>query len=167
MSRSTMDQWYVIRTKPRQEQVALENLQRQDYRCFYPRIKQMQRRRGKRQLCIEALFPGYLFVKLNLDVTNTAPIRSTRGVTGLVMFGTEIRPIADEVISAIQGKADQLGIIEDDQAEFRAGQQVRIESGAMQGLEAIFQQKSGQDRAILLLNLMGAERTVEIALSDL
>ncbi len=162
-----MEQWYVVRSKPRQEQVALENLQRQDYQCFYPRLRTMKRVRGKRQPSIEALFPGYLFIQVDLDTTNTAPIRSTRGVTGLVMFGKDIRPISDEIIAAIKQRTDDLDIIDDEQADFEPGQQVRIESGAMQGMEAIFQEKSGQDRAILLLNLLGAERTVVVPISDL
>jgi len=162
-----MEKWYVIRSRPRQEQVALENLQRQGYRCFYPRLKQMQRRRGKRQLCIGALFPGYLFINLDMETANTEPIRSTRGVHGLVAFGTLIRPISDGIISAIQLEANEEDVIDSEQTEFEAGQQVRIESGPMEGLNAIFQEKNGQDRAILLLNILGTERVVEVPLSDL
>ncbi len=162
-----MEKWYVIRTKPRKEQVALENLQRQGYRCYYPRLKQMQRRRGKRQSCIEALFPGYLFINLDMESANTGPIRSTRGVYGLVIFGSHIRPVADEIITAIRDRANEDDVIDNKQAEFKAGQQVRIEGGPMEGLEAVFQEKSGKDRAILLLNILGTERAVEIPVSDL
>ncbi len=162
-----MEKWYVIRTKPRKEQVALENLQRQGYRCYYPRLKQMQRRRGKRQSCIEALFPGYLFINLDMESTNTGPIRSTRGVYGLVTFGSQIKPVSDGIISAIQLRSDEDDVIDNQQAEFKAGQQIRIEGGPMEGLDAIFQEKNGQDRAILLLNILGAERTVEVPVSDL
>ena len=71
--------WYLIATKPRQEAVALLNLERQGYRVQLPKVELRKRRRGKWQEVIEPLFPGYLFVALATGVDDTAPIRSTVG----------------------------------------------------------------------------------------
>lgn len=43
---NTMAQWYVMYTKPRQEIVALENLQRQNYSVFFPQARVQKRRAG-------------------------------------------------------------------------------------------------------------------------
>ena len=40
-------QWYVVYTKPCQENPAEENLRRQGYEVYYPRIKQDCHRRGR------------------------------------------------------------------------------------------------------------------------
>lgn len=162
-----MDQWYVIRTKPRQEQLAYENLQRQGYQCFYPKLKKMQRKRGVKQWCVEALFPGYLFISLDMGTTNAGPIRSTRGVYGLVAFGLQVKPVSDGVISAIRFQANEDHIVVNTSVELEMGHKVRIHGGPLEGMDAIFQEKSGRDRAILLLNILGTERMVEVPVADL
>ena len=49
--------WYVIHTKPRQEQRALTNLQQQGYRCYLPMITLEKLARGRLNLVEEPLFP--------------------------------------------------------------------------------------------------------------
>jgi len=40
--------WYLIFTKPRQEEVAYTNLRRQGYQAYLPRLRLWRMRRGKR-----------------------------------------------------------------------------------------------------------------------
>jgi len=67
-----MKNWYLIKTKPRQEKIAKQKLKNQGYRSFYPIVKINNR--------LVVLFPGYLFVKLNEKTQNWSPINSTKGV---------------------------------------------------------------------------------------
>ena len=94
--------WYAIHTKARQEYVAMENLVRQSYEVFLPLIRQSRRRRGRWQAVTEPLFPGYLFSRLDLEADNIAPIRSTRGVAGLVRFGGLPCPVPADVVENLQ-----------------------------------------------------------------
>ena len=83
--------WFAVVTKPRQEQIALKNLQRQGYECFLPMAENpYQRRSKKQQRIIEPLFPRYLFLKAIAQHQNLAPVRSTKGVISMVRFGTEL-----------------------------------------------------------------------------
>ena len=52
-----MKNWYLIKTKPRQEKLAKQNLKNQGYRAFCPIVKINNR--------LVVLFPGYLFVQLS------------------------------------------------------------------------------------------------------
>jgi transcriptional antiterminator RfaH len=52
-----MQAWYAIYTKPKQETVAEENLQRQGFETYLPWIKHPKRRRGKWLDVTERLFP--------------------------------------------------------------------------------------------------------------
>ena len=61
-----MKNWYLIKTKPRQEKIAKKNLKNQGYEAFCPVSK------INNQLVI--LFPGYLFVQLNEKTQNWSPI---------------------------------------------------------------------------------------------
>lgn len=150
-----MPAWYAVQTKPRQEQVALANLSRQHYRGFLPLISVPKRRRGRWQESIEPLFPGYLFASLDLCREDTAPIRSTRGVVGLVRFGAGPRPVPAQIIERLQA-ADAAGdgVIRREQA-FSEGDPVEIVSGPLAGLRGIFLAKSGAERVHVLLDLLG------------
>jgi transcriptional antiterminator RfaH len=84
--------WYLIHTKPRQENIALENLHKQGYTCYLPLFKVEKIRRGKLAVVLEALFPRSLFIQLDTELSSQSwtPIRSTKGVNHLVDF--EVRP---------------------------------------------------------------------------
>ena len=65
-----MKNWYLLKTKPRQEIIAKQNLKNQGYGVFCPMSKINNR--------LEVLFPGYLFVQLNEKTQNWSPINSTK-----------------------------------------------------------------------------------------
>jgi len=81
--------WYLIHTKPRQESVALTNLSRQGFECYLPMLQVEKIRQRKTVLVAEAMFPRYLFIRLDANGTGQSwsPIRSTLGVTEMVKFG--------------------------------------------------------------------------------
>ena len=54
--------WYLVHTKPRQEVVALLNLERQGYECYLPLIRVERVRRHFAQIVTEAMFPRYRFI---------------------------------------------------------------------------------------------------------
>ena len=82
--RSEQANWFTVYTKPRQERIALENLERQGFRCFLPMAVNPYQRRSARGQRIEPLFPRYLFLNAVADQQSLGPVRSTRGVATLV-----------------------------------------------------------------------------------
>ena len=66
----------------------MAQLERQGYGVFHPRLHVEQLRRGRPVVVEQALFPDYLFIRLQAGVDNFGPVRSTRGVAQLVGFGT-------------------------------------------------------------------------------
>ena len=156
--------WYVVATKLRQETVALQNLKRQSYGVFLPQITLRKRRRGKWQEVIEPLFPGYLFVALEAGVDDTAPIRSTLGCVGLVRFGGRQVPVPDEFMVPLLKIGSGLPVEED---LFKSGEQVRLEGGPFAGLLAVFDLPKGEDRAQVLLEVLGTARPLTVPIDDL
>lgn len=159
-----MEHWYVIQTKPRQETLAEQNLERQGYKCFLPQIKQWQKTRGARRLVEKAFFPNYLFICLDLYLTNSAPIRSTRGVNRIVRFGNEMLPVPDAIIESIR-QHSEANLSGTNTCNFKPGQEVHIEDGALAGLTAIFQEKRGENRALLLLHMLGKQQRVVVPMA--
>lgn len=155
-----MEAWYAIHAKVRQERVAAEHLTRQRYKSYLPLICAPKRTRGRWCEVTEPLFPGYLFVRMDLRRQSTAPIRSTRGVIGMVRFGATTPPVPAALIEPlITAETDGEGAIRRTNA-FKAGERVQIVSGPLAGLEAIFVSASGPERARLLLDLLGRSNRI-------
>ncbi len=124
--------WYVVHTKARQELLAAGLLeQHQAVTVLLPQVR--QRTRG--QMRVAPLFPGYLFVELDLEQVEASAVNNTPGVVRLVAFGGVPKPVPGRVIEALQARLAELdaqgGL---PQHPFRAGDRVRLKEGAGGGL---------------------------------
>lgn len=156
--------WFAVVTKPRQEQIALENLQRQAFECFLPMAENpYQRRSKKQQKLIEPLFPRYLFLKAIAEIQNLAPVRSTQGVVNMVRFGTELAVVSEQIINAIKQRVSpDTGLIKIQPPPIEPGDEVRMFDGPFSGLTGIVQKKHGENRVIILMELLGRLTKVQV-----
>ena len=158
-----MQHWYVVQTKPRNESVAVENLERQGYTAYCPWITQRKRIRQRWKAVIEPLFPRYLFVRLREGVDDFAPIRSTIGVISLVRFAGQPATVPDQVIVHIQQQELTLASPEAQKPDWQPGTRLEVLDGPFAGLHGIFQKLQGEERVILLLELLGKQSRVAIS----
>lgn len=149
--------WYLIQTKPRQEARAEENLRRQSFDCYRPQ-KQRGPSDGKAE---EPLFPGYLFIRLDRQLDNWYPIRSTRGVARVVSFGGEPTPVRDELIEQLRQRLAASASAAK-KPSFQPGERVQLHGGSFNELEAIFVSADGDERSVILLNLLQREQKVRV-----
>jgi transcriptional antiterminator RfaH len=154
--------WYLVYAKPRQEKSAIENLERQKYEVYFPQIQVRRTRRGKRQLVTEPLFPRYLFIHLDTQTDNWAPIRSTLGVTSLVRFGSEPARVPDELIHYLRSRQNAEGMHDWAQPKLVVGERARVVSGPLAGYEGILIAKSSRERVILLMDLVGGQMRAKL-----
>jgi transcriptional antiterminator RfaH len=157
-----MLRWYLIHTKPAGEAVALQNLERQRYEVYLPRIVQSLRRAERRFERIAPLFPRYLFLRLNEGQQALAPVASTVGVASIVRFGSRYTIVPDGVVSELQARADPESGLHRLNCESRLtpGAAVRVRMGPFEGLEGVFERAAGADRVVVLLNLLGQAAAV-------
>ncbi|MBE0506192.1 MAG: transcription/translation regulatory transformer protein RfaH [Marinospirillum sp.] len=153
----TQRSWYVIQCKAKESFRAAENLQNQGFEIFHPFIQVEKIRQNKLTLVDEPLFPYYLFIHLSDVTDNWRPIRSTRGVLKLVTFGMKPVKVEEELIEQLRQR-----IQPEPQNYLKAGDQVLIDDGPFKGLKAIFTSKKGEDRVILLLNLLQQQQRLEV-----
>ena len=146
--------WYLVHTKGRQEDTALTNLQRQNFRCYMPMLYVEKVRRGKPVVVAEPMFPSYVFVQL--DATGNgqswSPIRSTLGVRELVKFGGHPAKVDTDLITGLQER-EQLQQAKP-KALFAAGDKVVITDGPFAGIEAIYQTTDAERRSMILLSML-------------
>ena len=157
-----MKSWYLIQSKPRQERLAQENLERQGYSTYLPLAEIRRRRRGRMIRTIDAMFPRYLFINLSNETDAWRPIRSTIGVATLVKFGQVPACVSKKLISVLKERENSDGIHEITKNHFTAGDTVRIAEGPMEGFEGIFQCNTGRERSVLLIELIQKQIRVEI-----
>jgi transcriptional antiterminator RfaH len=147
--------WYLVHCKPRQDERALENLQRQGFPCYRPARSVERCREGRLYTAAETLFPGYLFIQLDRVNDNWYPIRSTRGVDQIVRFNHYPAPVCDEIVEGIRARLAALAPAE---PYLKPGERVRIMDGPFAQLEAIFLSNDGNQRVVLLLNIVQTEQ---------
>lgn len=155
--------WYALNTKPHQEDSAQLNLQRLGVETFCPLLKQTKVIQRRRQTVIDPLFPGYLFARFNPDIHYRA-VKYAKGVRRVVIFGSDPAIVDDEIIESIKLRL-QDGYVTVQRPLFTPGQTVRIQTGPLQGLEAIFEQEiSDQHRVALLLQALTYQARVIVDL---
>lgn len=159
-----MRQWFAIYCRPRQELRALENLQRQGYTVFHPRLRILRQRQAGLVPVVESLFPRYLFILLDDGGDNWAPIRSTRGVVELVRSAGRPLAVPDSIIEELssrqvsgQGYIDLVG-----GSDLVPGEKLRITSGPFAGNPAEFYARKADDRVVVLLNIMHTAQAIEL-----
>ena len=153
--RSQDCQWYVVRSKARKEDYAVQQLERRGVRVFLPRILEWGRDD------VAPLFPGYLFVHIAL-LEQYYRVVWTPGVRSFVAFGATPTPVRESAISFIAASAGESGVIRP-LAPFRAGDRVQFKSGPLAGLVAIVQRPcSGRGRVQILLDFLRQGATVEL-----
>ena len=154
--------WYLVQCKPRQDERAEENLLRQGYTCYRPRHSRERLLRGQKQLVEESLFPGYLFIQLS-QLDNWAPLRSTRGVSRVVGFGNQPLAVSPELIERLQQRCSA----PTPSPLLESGDKVRLNNGPFAELEAIFLSMDGNERVVLLMNILHREQKVRVPLSSI
>ncbi len=155
--------WYAIQHKSGQGDRALDNLQYQDARCFYPKITVEKIRAGKRTSRLEPLFPGYLFINIEQSDPLWGKLRSTRGVLRVVSFANKPATIDDDIIDHIHQSLDAVA----EHGGIKAGDTIQLQDGPFSGLDAVFQAYDGEERAIVLIGFMQRMQKVKVSVSAL
>ena len=153
--------WHLVYTKPRMESLALEKLSEQGLISYLP-LKPVERiRRGKRQVLQEPLFQRYLFIQADdRFFLRRHAIRSTPGVSHLLQIGEIDTPVDDELIVFIRSlEAGHQDLVE---AYFKPNSVVKITQGIYHDLEAIFVEDQGEQRALLLIQLLQTDTRISI-----
>lgn len=160
---SGTSQWYLVQSRPRQELRAEQNLRNQCFSCYCPQHAVEKLRDGRRAVIQQPLFPGYLFINLCKLSDNWHSIRSTRGVLRLVTFANEPLPVGDEVIEDLQTRLAKVG----SQPLFREGMPVTLIEGPFKDMNAVFCKADGEERAVVLLNLLSRQQHMKVPLQAL
>ena len=163
-----LSNWFVVQTKPRQEKTANLNLIRQGYETYCPDVVVKKRMKDKWVEVVEPLFPRYLFLRSDPTLRDMSPIRSTLGVSTLVRFGETPAIVPDEVISFLRNSENpETKHHVSGESLFQTHEAVDIVSGPFAGLPGIYQMPKGEERAIVLITVLGRQNKILLHQDDL
>ncbi|GAA5214006.1 transcription/translation regulatory transformer protein RfaH [Corallincola platygyrae] len=162
MQSSKLERWFLLKCKPRQEQRAVANLEQQLIEAYAPQIDVSKIKRGKRTTETEPLFPGYLFARFDPHFVSLTSVQSTRGVSAVVRFGQQLAEVSDQAIRDIKDKCCNQDAPEVSADLPSKGDKVHLTDGSLKGLEAVYQMDDGEQRAFVLIDLLGKQQRVSV-----
>ena len=158
--------WYALHTRSRSENIVFENLCKKKLETFFPKIRVRSRRKDRRMMIDVPLFPGYLFVKTDLNPYEHVEILKTFGSVRLVggISGPVSIPensIESLKIMIIAGTDIITG------NRFKKGDPVTVVSGPFTGVVGYFERYRGKDRVVVQIEALGQFAAVEVDLMDI
>ena len=155
------ESWFVVQTHPRAEEKANRHLINQNFATYLPRYRRPIRHARRDVVALRPLFPGYLFVHLDPDGCRWRSINGTIGVQRILADCDAPLHLPEQVIAEIKAREDENGVIKL-QPTFSRGQAVRVLQGAMSDLDCLFEEMRDENRAILLVSLLGREVRMQV-----
>jgi transcriptional antiterminator RfaH len=150
--------WYVLRSKPNQEEALWLESSARGFEAFYPflRVQPVNPRSRKTR----PYFPGYLFVHTDLPSVGQSVFAWMPYSQGLVSFDGDPSPVPDALVEAIRRRVDQINAGGGEHLlGLEHGAPVVIEGGPFDGYRALFDVRvSGSERVRVLLQLLQKEQ---------
>ena len=156
-----MAEWYVVQTLARAEQRADTNLKRQGFQSYLPQLRCERRHARKREVVPAPLFPGYLFVRLDLSQQRWRSINGTFGVSQLICYGDRPAAAPAGIVEELMTRENEDGLITLEPRRFIKGETLRFVSGTMKDCLGLFEGMAARERVIVLLDLLGRKVRVE------
>lgn len=158
-----MSKWYVAQTHPHAEEKAFAHLNRQGFRAYLPRYRKSRRHARRVETVKAPLFPGYLFVKLDIAEERWRPIKSTVGVARFICDGDRPVPVPAGVVEDIQAREGEEGLLDvTDPSPWMPGETVQVVDGPFTGQVGWFQKLADRDRIMVLLDMLGRKVSMPV-----
>jgi transcriptional antiterminator RfaH len=163
---TSSSQWYAVHCRTfKERQLTIVLKERLDVMVYLPEV----RRRFRKQTRYRPFFPGYIFIYADLEIVAPSHINATPGVLRLVSFSDLPQPIPVHVIEALREQVadfNSRGVLL--HHSFRPGDTVRLSSGPLGGMEAIFQGPTKpSERVRVLIEFLGRLREAEVDIDAL
>lgn len=159
------DYWFAVHTRSRHEKQVDTFLKEKSIDSFLPLVKTLSRRKDRRVLIDLPLFPGYLFVHIQMD--SVFEVLSTRGVVRII--GTdrcEPTPIPEKQINDIKILVNS-NIKLDPYKYLQNGTKIRVKAGPLMGVEGVLLKRKANYRVVVSVDLLQRAAAAEVCIADI
>jgi transcription antitermination factor NusG len=155
--------WFAVYTTCRHEKRVARNLGQRQIEHFLPIYRtQHTWKDGTRVMLDLPLFPGYIFVRI--DLHDRVGVLEVPGVVSMIGTAKQPAPLPDLEVEALRAGLDPTRAAP--HALLTVGQRVRITRGALAGVEGIVVRKKSGFQVVLTLNLLMQSIAIEVSGDD-
>ena len=104
MNQSLEKKWFIAQIKPNSYRSAIQNLERQGFETFLPKMGITQRKENKFLVKNVYIFPGYMFVCFDPHIIAWTKINSTYGVSKILTFSNKPAEISSDLILELKNR---------------------------------------------------------------
>ena len=157
--------WYVVQTKPRNEQRAQYHLEREGIETLNPLMEAYSSKKGRSLRTLNPLFPNYIFARFILE-RDYPKVRWARGVNKVLGRGREAMPVSDVVVKEIKNRINENCVVKR-AYDLIPHDTVKIKDGPLRDLIGVFDRwMSKEGRIRVLLSLIGYQTSVQLHYSQ-
>ena len=152
-------QWFALAVKPRYDKAVARTLAGKGYQTLVPLYKKRRQYAARYMESELPLFPGYVFCRLH--PLKRLPVLTTPGVTQILGAGNTPIPLCDSEIASLM-KAIESRLPLEPFPYLQAGQKVRINQGALAGIEGVVVGSRQRPRLVLSITLLQRSVLLEV-----
>jgi transcription antitermination factor NusG len=163
LDRVSFANWYAVHTSVNQEKQVSERLRQRGIEHFLPLYRTVRKRTDRRVVLDLPLFPGYLFVRI--DLAERLRVLGVPRVVRLVGSGPLPSALEDSEIENLQAGLET-GKVEPSPSLVK-GCRVRVVRGPFTGSAGILLRRKNSFRVVIALEVIQQAFTIEVGEEDL
>jgi len=154
MNQNLVKTWCIAQIKPNSYCYAIQNLERQGFETFLPKIKITQRKENKFVVKNVYVFPGYMFVCFDPHTISWTKINSTYGVSKILTFSNKPAEISSDLILELKNRYE-INSKPTQKKKLQKGDSIKFYTGPFTDLLAKVESVDEKNRIWILLEGMG------------
>jgi transcription antitermination factor NusG len=155
--------WYAAHTCSRHEKKIALQLEERGIEHFLPVYRSVRRWKDRKKELELVLFPGYIFVRLNL--TDRLHVLQLPGVVRFVSFNSQPASVRANDIAALRNGLAQ-NLCAEHHPYLTVGRRVKVVYGPLSGAEGIFVRRRNNSRLVVSIDAIMRSVALEIDEAD-
>ena len=160
MKQKSDKRWFIAQIKPNSYNSAIQNLERQGFETFLPKIEITQRKK-KFLLKNVFVFPGYMFVCFNPQIITWTKINSTYGVSKILTFNNKPAEISSDLILELKNRYE-VNSNPAQKEKLQKGDCIKFYTGPFTDLIATIESVDSKNRIWVLIQAMGGNKRLKL-----
>lgn len=165
MVQQLVKKWFVVQIKPNSYKSAIENLERQGFETFLPKMQITQKQKNKFLVKNVYVFPGYMFVCFNPHIISWTKINSTYGVSKIIAFNCKPSEISPDFVQELKIRYE-VNSNQTKKEKLQKGDSIKFFAGPFTDLIAKIECIEENKRIWVLLEAMGGYQRLKLHRDD-
>ena len=161
MNQNIDKKWFIAQIKPNSYNSAVQNLKRQGFETFLPKMEITKRQKNKFLVQSVYVFPGYIFVFFDPHIITWTKVNSTYGVSKILAFNNKPSEISSDLILQLKTKYE-IHSNQTQNEKLQKGDSIKFFKGPFVDLIAKVESVDENNRIWVLLEAMGGYHRLKL-----